>query len=48
MPAHLTLWHGFNIPLAISAVVIGSGIALILARHHVHRFLGPPACPCPA
>jgi multicomponent Na+:H+ antiporter subunit A len=32
----LALWHGFNLPLALSAVSLACGAALYGARRHVH------------
>ncbi|CAN3127532.1 Multiple resistance and pH homeostasis protein A [Mycobacterium sp. smrl_JER01] len=45
VPAYLELWHGFNLPLAISATVIGLGVALILARRRVDQLLAPVRAP---
>ncbi|MFW7415599.1 DUF4040 family protein [Demequina sp. SO4-18] len=36
---HLSLWHGFNLPLLISAVVITTGVLLVLARRQVQPVL---------
>jgi multicomponent Na+:H+ antiporter subunit A len=38
-PVHLALWHGFNLPLALSAVALAGGLALFLARARVARVL---------
>jgi len=35
--AHLAVWHGVNVALGLSALVIALGVALVLARHHVAR-----------
>lgn len=32
---HLALWHGWNLPLAVSASVIAIGTLLVLGRRHV-------------
>jgi multicomponent Na+:H+ antiporter subunit A len=32
----LALWHGFNLPLALSAVSVACGAALYAARRHAH------------
>lgn len=42
---HLELWHGFNTALAISAVVIAAGTALVLARRPVEAFMVPRGIP---
>jgi multicomponent Na+:H+ antiporter subunit A len=41
---HLALWHGVNIPLALTAVVIVAGLAVYLAHRKVARlrFAKPP------
>lgn len=31
----LSLWHGLNLPLLLSAVTVGAGLVLALARHRV-------------
>ncbi|MEW6152419.1 MAG: hydrogen gas-evolving membrane-bound hydrogenase subunit E [Actinomycetota bacterium] len=36
-PAHLRLWHGFNAPLTLSAITIGAGALLWVARHRLER-----------
>ena len=43
-PYHLSLWHGFNLPLALSAVVVTGGVALFIAHRVVNRlnFEHPP------
>lgn len=41
----LALWHGFNVPLAISGIVIAFGIVMIAARRRIHAFLEPRALP---
>ncbi|HEX2229313.1 MAG TPA: hydrogen gas-evolving membrane-bound hydrogenase subunit E, partial [Candidatus Binatia bacterium] len=33
---HLALWHGFNLPLALSAVSLGCGAALYAGRRQAH------------
>ncbi|WP_431778421.1 DUF4040 family protein [Microbacterium aurantiacum] len=35
--AYLELWHGFNLPLAVSAVVIALGTAMVVGRARVER-----------
>ncbi|QGH70692.1 Na+/H+ antiporter subunit A [Pseudactinotalea sp. HY158] len=42
-PGHLTLWGGFGLPLALTAVVIGVGTALAAGRRHVERAQGAVA-----
>lgn len=37
--AHLAIWHGFNLPLLLSALIIGVGIALVTFREPVGLFL---------
>ena len=34
-PEHLALWHGFNTALLLSAVIIGVGTVLAIARRQV-------------
>lgn len=34
---HLALWHGVNLPLALSAVVIATGVAIYLGRGRLRR-----------
>jgi multicomponent Na+:H+ antiporter subunit A len=34
-PVHLALWHGFNLPLALSAVALAGGAALFAARRRL-------------
>ncbi len=34
---HLALWHGFNLPLLLSAVVLGAGVAVYLGRGRLRR-----------
>lgn len=36
---HLALWHGVTLPLVISIVVILAGIAMIVARRPINKFL---------
>ena len=36
-PTYLALWHGFNLPLALSAIIIAAGIALYWKLPVVHR-----------
>ncbi|WP_210506398.1 Na+/H+ antiporter subunit A [Naasia sp. SYSU D00057] len=36
-PAHLSLWHGFELPLLLSAVTIGIGAGAFLARDRIAR-----------
>lgn len=42
---HLSLWHGFNAALVISAVVIAVGTALIVGRVRVGRVVAPLSVP---
>jgi multicomponent Na+:H+ antiporter subunit A len=35
---HLALWHGWTVPLALSAVIVGAGALLIRWRDPVERF----------
>lgn len=35
---HLALWHGLTLPLALSAVVVGSGALLVWRAREVERF----------
>ncbi|AUZ88172.1 Na+/H+ antiporter subunit A [Arthrobacter agilis] len=37
---HLALWHGFNLPLLLSMVTIGAGVALYLLRRPFERLQG--------
>lgn len=39
--AHLSIWHGFNLPLLLSALIIGVGLVLFLRREQVDRALAP-------
>jgi multicomponent Na+:H+ antiporter subunit A len=41
---YLALWHGFNLPLVLSAVTIGAGVVLYLLREPFERLQGrlPP------
>ncbi len=39
----LALWHGFNEPLALSAVAVGGGLALFALRRRVDRWLAAAA-----
>ncbi len=34
-PVHLALWHGVNLPLALSALALGGGLALFLGRERI-------------
>jgi multicomponent K+:H+ antiporter subunit A len=34
---HLALWHGFNLPLAMSALALAGGCALFAVRHALER-----------
>ncbi|OBF17991.1 Na+/H+ antiporter subunit A [Mycobacterium sp. ACS4331] len=34
---HLSLWHGFNLPLLLSVVVLGAGIAAFVLRSRLRR-----------
>ena len=34
---HLALWHGFNLPLLLSALVLGAGVAAFFARSRLRR-----------
>ncbi|HEX6165912.1 MAG TPA: hydrogen gas-evolving membrane-bound hydrogenase subunit E [Acidimicrobiales bacterium] len=38
-PVHLAVWHGWNLPLLLSALVLGGGAALFVARQPVDRVL---------
>ncbi|MCP3425664.1 DUF4040 family protein [Rothia sp. AR01] len=42
---HLALWHGLNAELAVSAVVIALGVALVLGRRRVDVVLAPLRSP---
>jgi multicomponent Na+:H+ antiporter subunit A len=35
---HLALWHGWTVPLALSAVIVGTGLLLVRWRDPVERF----------
>lgn len=35
---HLALWHGWTVPLALSAVIVGAGVLLVRWRDPVERF----------
>ncbi|MGO4385059.1 Na+/H+ antiporter subunit A [Specibacter sp. RAF43] len=37
---HLQLWHGFTLPLALSAVAVAGGLALFLARDRIEVLQG--------
>ena len=37
---HLHIWHGFNVPLAMSAVAIAVGSFLYIKRRHLFNFQG--------
>ncbi|WP_072803992.1 Na+/H+ antiporter subunit A [Rhodococcoides yunnanense] len=41
---HLSLWHGFNLPLGLTVVVVTGGVALFIAHRMVNRlkFEHPP------
>ncbi|MBY3793999.1 Na+/H+ antiporter subunit A [Rhodococcus fascians] len=43
-PYHLALWHGFNLPLALTVVVVTGGVGLFIAHRVVNRlkFEHPP------
>ncbi len=43
--AHLALWHGFNAPLVVSLLVLGTGTAAVLARRPVDHWLAPRRFP---
>lgn len=34
----LAIWHGFNLPLLMSAIAIGGGLLIYNYRHHLYRF----------
>jgi len=38
-PVHLAVWHGVNLPLLLSGVVLAGGLAVFLARGPVDRVL---------
>jgi multicomponent Na+:H+ antiporter subunit A len=38
-PVHLAVWHGWNLPLLLSALVLGGGAVLFVARRPVDRVL---------
>jgi multicomponent Na+:H+ antiporter subunit A len=38
---HLALWHGVNLPLVLSAVVLATGATAFGARHQLQRFRMP-------
>lgn len=42
---HLALWHGFGLPLLISALVIGIGVVLVVARQRVEQKMVPANLP---
>ncbi|WP_051297569.1 DUF4040 family protein [Brevibacterium album] len=42
---HLSLWHGFNAALGVSALVLTAGIGLVLARRRVDALAAPLALP---
>ena len=44
---HLALWHGFNVPLLLSAVVIGVGLVLARGHRTVERALSGRLFPVP-
>ncbi|MCM2130167.1 monovalent cation/H+ antiporter subunit A [Larsenimonas rhizosphaerae] len=35
---HLALWHGFNLPLMMSAIALSAGVLVYLLRNHIYRF----------
>ncbi|ABE58260.1 monovalent cation/H+ antiporter subunit A [Chromohalobacter israelensis] len=35
---HLSIWHGFNLPLLMSAIALAGGIAVYLLRQHLFTF----------
>ncbi|SNS64429.1 Na+/H+ antiporter subunit A [Rhodococcoides kyotonense] len=41
---HLSLWHGFNLPLGLTAIVVVGGVSLFIAHRMVNRlrFEHPP------
>jgi multicomponent Na+:H+ antiporter subunit A len=39
-PVHLAIWHGLNLPLALSALTVAAGTALALAWRRVERAQG--------
>ena len=43
-PYHLALWHGFNLPLALTVIVVTGGVGLFIAHRVVNRlkFEHPP------
>ena len=46
---HLSLWHGFTVPLGLSALVVAGGALLFLARDRVERWQSSvPAVPSAA
>ncbi|WP_338886577.1 Na+/H+ antiporter subunit A [Rhodococcus sovatensis] len=36
-PYHLSLWHGFNLPLGLTVIVVTGGVALFVAHRMVNR-----------
>lgn len=34
----LSIWHGFNLPLLMSAIAIGGGLIIYAYRNHLYRF----------
>lgn len=42
---HLALWHGFTVPLALSAAVIGGGVLVAAARRPVEALQGRVTTP---
>lgn len=38
-PHHLQLWHGFNVPLALSALSLATAFVIFLVRRPIARFL---------
>lgn len=42
---HLSIWHGFNLPLLVSSIVIATGIILVVFRDRVHDIVEPMALP---
>ncbi|MGH7466125.1 MAG: hydrogen gas-evolving membrane-bound hydrogenase subunit E, partial [Longimicrobiales bacterium] len=35
---HLTVWHGFNVPLLMSGIALAGGVLLFLKRHRLYGF----------
>ncbi|MGY3726016.1 MULTISPECIES: monovalent cation/H+ antiporter subunit A [Cobetia] len=34
----LAIWHGFNLPLLMSVIALGGGVAVYALRHHLYAF----------